>query len=269
LKKAHYIALGAVLVLTLALLRVSERTAARFKPVIGSVFMPLFGLAGSSQRLAEKAGQALAPRRSLAAENERLRQENAELQIRLQHAEGVARENERLRAHFGWTKSNPEKLKLARVIGRDPANWWRTLQINLGRREGLRPDLPVRTAEGLVGRLTEVNEMRSRVVLLGDPSCRVAALVLEGKQSVDTGIITGGSSVVDPSMVELSYLSRSSGVKPGQTVKTSGLGGIFPADIPIGRLVDSRSVEYGIYTVARVKLAANLNQLEEVWVMMP
>jgi rod shape-determining protein MreC len=261
--------LGFVLVLTLALLRFSERATSHFKPVMGSMFVPLFGLAGSGQRLVEKAGQALVPRRSLAAENERLRQENAELQIRLQQADAVLRENERLRAHFAWARPGLEKLKLARVIARDPANWWRNIQINLGRRDGCRPDLPVRTAEGLVGRLVEVNEMRSRVVLVGDPNCRVAALVLDGKTTVDTGVITGGSSVVDPSMVELSYLSRSSGVKPGQTIKTSGLGGVFPKDIPIGHLVDSRSVESGIYTVARVKLAANLSQLEEVWVMLP
>jgi rod shape-determining protein MreC len=149
------------------------------------------------------------------------------------------------------------------------------VHIDLGRKDGLRADLPVRTAEGLVGRVAEVSELRSRVVLLGDPNCKVAALVLDGRQAVDTGVIVGGASVVDPSIVELSYLSHGSSVKPGQTVVTSGLGGvlglggIFPKDVPVGRLVDSRSVEYGVYTDARVKLAANLTQLEEVFVMLP
>jgi rod shape-determining protein MreC len=80
-------------------------------------------------------------------------------------------------------------------------------------------------------------------------------------------VISGGSSVVDPSLVELSYLSRNSGLKPGQKIVTSGLGGVFPPGITIGHLVDLRAVEYGLYTEARVKLTVNLNELEEVWVM--
>jgi rod shape-determining protein MreC len=267
LKKAHYIALGTVLFVTLVLLRLPERSLSHFKAAIGSVFVPLFGLAGSSHRLAERAAQSVVPRQSLVAENERLRRQNGELLIRLQEAEAAARENERLRACFAWSRVNPSKLRLARVIARDPANWWRSLHIDLGRRDGLKPGLPVRAAEGLVGRVAEVSETRSRVALLGDPNCRVSALVLEGRQAVDTGVISGGSSVVDPSMVELSYLSRSSGVKAGQTVVTSDLGGNFPKGIPIGQVVDSRSIEYGLYTDARVKLAVNLTQLEEVWVM--
>ena len=269
LKKAHYIALGCVTGLTLILLWLPGPAASRCKLALGSVFVPLFGLAGSGQHLADKAGQTLLPRRTLAAENERLRRENAELRLRAHQVETVLRENERLRALFGWSRLSPWKVRLSRVIARDPANWWRNIHIDLGRRDGVRADLPVLTAEGLVGRVAEVSETRSRVVLVGDPACRVAALVLEGRQAVDNGVISGGSSVTDFSLVDLSYLSRSSGAKPGQAVVTSGLGGIFPKGIPIGRLVDSRQVEYGLYTDARVKLAANLSRLEEVWVMMP
>ena len=67
--------------------------------------------------------------------------------------------------------------------------------------------------------------------------------------------------------MELGYLSRNAELKPGQNVWTSGLGGIFPKDIPIGKVVDVHAAEYGLYAVARVKLAANLNALEEVWVL--
>ena len=261
--------MGFVILLTLVLLRLPGRAILPFKVALGSVFVPLFGLSGSGQHLAHKAGQAVLPREGLASENEQLRQESAELKIRLLQTDAVLRENERLRALFGWAKVSPWKVKLARVIARDPANWWRNIHIDLGQRDGLRADLPVLTADGLVGRVAEVGEARSRVVLVGDPNCRVAALALDGKVAVDNGVISGGSSVVDPALVELSYLSRNSGLKPGQMIVTSGLGGVFPPGIPIGHLVDFRSVEYGLYTEARVKLAVNLNQLEEVWVKVP
>ena len=80
-------------------------------------------------------------------------------------------------------------------------------------------------------------------------------------------LIAGGA--LDTSLVELTYLASSANLKPGQNVITSGLGGVFPKGIPIGQIVDARSIEYGLYTDARVKLNANLGSLEQVWVLFP
>ena len=74
---------------------------------------------------------------------------------------------------------------------------------------------------------------------------------------------------MDAELVELGYLSRNASLKPAQKVLTSGEGGIFPKGIPIGKVVDVQPVDYGSRTAARVKLAANINALEEVWVMFP
>ena len=172
---------------------------------------------------------------------------------------------------LGFQKNTSWKIRPARVIARDPANWWRNVRIDLGKGHGLRTDLPVLTAEGLVGRVSEVSENFARVVLLGDPNCRVSIVVHDpqSRKDVDTGWIGTGVGVLDESMVELSLYSGSSAVKPGHLVFTSGLGGVFPRGIPIGQVVDTRPVEFGLYSVARVKLAVRLNLLEEVWVMMP
>lgn len=266
-KKTHYIALGMVLLLTVIVLTLKKDTASQIKLAIGSIFLPLFGLAGSGQQLAEKTGHALTPREELVRQNEELRVEREQLKLRALQSAEAERENTRLRQMLVFQRANPAwKLKPANVIAREPANWWRNIQIDLGKRDGLRADLAVLTADGLVGRTTEVGETRSRVILLGDPNCRVAALVQETREN---GVISAGTSVLDNSIVELGYLSRSGGLKPGQLVVTSGLGGIFPKGIPIGQLVDFRAVEFGLYTEARVKLAVNLNLLEEVWVMLP
>ncbi|MEJ0090676.1 MAG: rod shape-determining protein MreC [Limisphaerales bacterium] len=104
------------------------------------------------------------------------------------------------------------------------------------------------------------------MVLLGDPNCKASALV--ENPAHDTGVISA-SGPLDNSLVQLNYLSGGANLKPGQSVITSGLGGIFPKGIPIGQIVDSRSVEYGLYTEARVKLNANLGALEQVWVLLP
>lgn len=271
MKRRHYIAFALVIVLTIIVLKLPPRTATQFKLAIGSIFLPLFGLASSSQQIAEKAGNAIVPRKDLLKQNDDLRRENAEMRVRLQRDAELERENERLRAMLGFQKLSQFKIKAAHVTARDPANWWRNVQIDLGERDGLRVDFPVLTSEGLVGRVSEVSKTRSRVVLLGDANCRVPVAVVDtqSKQTVDNGVITGGAGVLDENIVELGYLSKASAVKPGQQVRTSGWGAIYPKGLFVGEVIDTRPVDFGLATIARVKLAAKMNLLDEVWVVMP
>ncbi len=205
------------------------------------------------------------PHRALLKEIGDLRNENQQLHFQMMQAATTASENDRLRALLGWQRQAPWQLKLANVILRDPANWWRTLQIDLGSRDGVRENLPVLTPDGLVGRISAVGLTRSQVVLLGDPNCRVSGLV--ANPAHDIGVISA-SGPLDYTLVELTYLSGNADVKPGENVLTSGQGGLFPKGIPIGEIVDSRTVEFGLYTEARVKLAVDLGGLEQVWVML-
>ena len=141
---------------------------------------------------------------------------------------------------FAWQKQSRWKLKLARVIARDPANWWRTIQIDAGSTHGVRTNLPVLTSEGLVGRIFAVGPYRSQVVLLGDPNLRVGALV-QDREVRETGIILSSGNPLDNNMVDLQCFSRNSAIQPGQSVITSGEGGIFPKGIPVGQIVDLRN----------------------------
>ncbi len=263
-KRQHYIALVLVAVTILVILNLPSRTTARLKLAIGSLFLPLFGLASSAHQVVDKAGDVITTRTELLKQNEALRSENQQLRMQALQAEEATRENARLRQLVGWEQQKKWNLKLARVILRDPANWWRTVQIDRGSRDGIRVDLPVLTADGLVGRVSFVSLTRSQVVLLGDSNCKVSAQI-ENEQG-DMGVI-GASGPFDGSLVEMSYLSKTANLKPGQNVFTSGLGGVFPKGIPVGKIVDFRSVEYGLYVEARVKLAANLSALDEVWVL--
>ena len=267
LKRPHYIALGLVVLLTLLVLNLPDSMTARLKLAVGSVFLPLFGLTAGAQQAAGKAGDALTSRSELLRANELLRRDNQQLRLQAAQAEETARENARLRQLIGWQKQKPWKLKLAHVLLRDPANWWRTVQIDRGSLDGLSNNIPVLTPDGaLVGRVASVSLTRSQVVLIGDPNCKVAALIENDAR--DTGVIVS-SGPFDGSFVGMSFLAHSADVKPGQNVVTSGLGGIFPKGIPVGKIADARHVESGLATEAQVKLAANLNSLEEVWVLFP
>ncbi len=265
-KQKNYLALGAVVFVAVVLLSLPTRATSRLKLAVGSWFLPLFGLAGAAQQLPTDLADSVLPRRELLRQIDSLRRENQQLRSQAVQSTAVARENDQLRALFNWQRQAPWKLKLAHVVMRDPANWWRTVQIDLGSRDGLRENLPVITDDGLVGRVSSVSLTRAQVILVGDPNCRVSALVENATR--DMGVLIAGGTL-DTSLVELTYLASSANLKPGQSVVTSGLGGIFPKGIPIGQIVDSRSVEYGLYTDARVKLNANLGSLEQVWVLFP
>ena len=265
-KQKNYLALGAVVLVAIILLSLPSRATARLKLSVGSWFLPLFGLAGAAQQLPADLADSVLSRRELLHQVDTLRRENQQLRSQAVQGVAIARENDQLRALFNWQRQSPWRLKLANVVMRDPANWWRTVQIDLGTRDGLRENLPVITDAGLVGRVRSVSLTRAQVILVGDPNCRVSALVENSAR--DMGVLLAGGTL-DTSLVELTYLASSANLKPGQSVITSGLGGIFPKGIPIGQVVDSRSVEYGLYTDARVKLNANLGSLEQVWVLFP
>jgi rod shape-determining protein MreC len=266
-KRSQYVALSLVCLLVLLLLSLPDQAAVKLKLALSSLFLPLFGLVGSSHGLAEQTGQAVLPRRALLQQVEELRRENQQLRLQAAQAREAQLENARLRQLLGWQGQSPWRLKPARIIARDTANWWRTVWIDRGRRDGLRPDLPVLTAEGLVGRIGETGHATAVVVLVGDPKCRVAVVV---RETGENGVLSSSSGeVLDHRLVDLTHLPRNTNLKPGQTVYTSGLGGVFPAGIPVGAVVDSRAVSYGLYTEARVKLTVDSSPLTEVMVMLP
>ncbi|HTB17885.1 MAG TPA: rod shape-determining protein MreC [Bryobacteraceae bacterium] len=263
-KQKNYLALGAVVFVAVLLLSLPTRATSRLKLAVGSWFLPLFGLAGAGQQLPADLADSVLPRRELLKEIDGLRRENQQLKEEQVQTSAIARENDQLRGLLAWQREAPWKLKPANVVMRDPANWWRTIQIDLGSRDGIQTNQPVLTPEGLVGRVSAVNYVSSQVVLIGDPNCRVSALVENATH--DMGVLSAAGPL-DSSLVQLSYLASSANLKPGQNVLTSGLGGVFPKGIPIGKIVDAQSIEYGLATEANVKLNANLGALEQVFVL--
>lgn len=247
------------------LLLMPEGVNSRLKVIIGSIFLPVFGISSSVQKAANSVDNLTMPRSELIAKIRNLEEENRRLKIQLMQFQSVWEENRLLRSNIAWQTQSPWKLKLARVIARDPSYWWKGFHIDLGSKDGIKPNLAVITPEGLVGRIGEVNVASSLVILLGDPKCRVSAVVPEAN---DFGIIAPSQAeFFSGRYLDLEYLTKRNQLKPGQAVYTSGLGGVFPKGIPIGRIVDVRSAE-GLYLKARIEVAANLNALDMVWVIL-
>ena len=269
--KSQQTAVGAVLLTVFLLLVMPEGVRARLKSAIGGLFLPALSISTTGQAALESLGQLGVSDRDPFPTNQALGQGSGatssitELQL---ENDRLAGENKRLRDAAEREQRIPWETRLVRVVGRDPFNWWRRIKVNLGtnKEARLRLNQPIISVRGeLVGRISEVGPLTSWVLLVGDPNCRFSALLKESRSQ--GGIVSPRQYSADPRVVELTYLPNDVEVRPGQAVVTSGMGGAFPKEIPVGQVVDSWVSKNGLYTEARVKLHANLNQLETVRVL--
>jgi len=197
-------------------------------------------------------------RRQLARENEALRAENDRLRQQVHAQRETGHENARLRALLEFKEHTQYRTLGARVIGRDASNWWKSIQIDRGRNDGLREDLPVLHAHGLIGKTLTVTEGESRVLLLLDPNCKISALIQDTREP---GVLTGR---------RMTFVDRHAKIQPGQIVITSGLGGIFPKGILIGTVRRAElNPQSGLFQDVEVQPTVDFNKLEEVLVMLP
>lgn len=267
--KSQQTAVGAVLLTVFLLLVMPESARARLKSAIGALFLPVIGISTTGQVALESLGQLGASGSESSLTNQALGQApdvpRSLVNLQMENAQ-LREEINQFRDANDWERRIPWESKLVRVVGRDPFNWWRRIKINLGSNKGIRFNQPVISAKGnLVGRVSEVGPLTSWLVLAGDPNCRFSALIKESRSQ--GGIVSPRQYSSDPRVVELTYLPNDVELRPGQAVVTSGLGGGFPKEIPVGLVVDSWISKDGLYTEARVKLHANLNQLETVRVL--
>lgn len=270
-KRPHFIALAAVLLLMLIVFSLPGQTVSQLKLALGSIYLPLLGLAQSGEAAAIHTRNALVPRSVLQKQISQLTQKNEELIFQQVKAAQLLEENQRLRKALDWRTNQPWNLKAANVILRDPTTWWRTLHIDLGKRDGIQTNMPVLTTDGLIGRTGPVGDRNSQVILIGDPQCKVAAIVKKQARQFDAnGMIESSSStILDPSVVRLTMVDRNNTISPGDPVQTSGLGPVFPKGIPIGSVLATHTVRFGLMNEADIKLAANLRDIALVWVLLP
>ena len=258
--RSRQTAVGAVLLALFLLLIIPDVARAKLKSSIGGMFLPAIGISNlghSTLGVFSKKSLTSLPDKT---NNQVL---NSDLEIENIH---LRAENYRLREAAEWGLRIPWRTKLAQVIGRDSFNWWRRVKLNLGSQNGVRPNQPLVSIRGnLVGRVSEVGMKTSWGVLLGDPNCRFSALIKSSRQQ--GGIVSPRRFNPNYRIVEMTYLPSDIEVRPGYSVVTSGLGGAFPKEIPVGQVEDSWLSRDGLYKEARIKIHADLNRLEEVRIL--
>lgn len=208
-------------------------------------------LDGASAPLASVAhlGQEARAMLDLHAENERLREENGRLVQWQSVARRLEAENRSLQELLRYTPEPGATYISARVVGDTGGPFQRNVLINAGSRVGVqKPNVAV-TGEGLVGRIVQVGDRSSRVLLLTDLNSRIP-VVIEGSRQ--RAILAGDNS----DRPQLQFLTGEGEIQVGERVVTSGQGGVFPPGLPVG--VVSKAGGHP----ARVDPFVNLKRLE-------
>ena len=182
----------------------------------------------------------------------------------------VERENTQLREvlNFGETRPGLELRGaqiVARVIGQESNNFLDFMMLDLGMRHGIEVGMPVVSNQGFVGRISEVTESTSKVLLLTDPNSSVNALLQSSRLN---GVIRGepGGNLAVGGLI-MDYLPQGAGFGIGEIVLTSGIGGNFPKGIPIGQVVESRERDVDVFKQAVVWPAVDFSSLELVLIV--
>lgn len=187
-------------------------------------------------------------------ENRRLREENARLVQWVQEARRLGVENATLRAQLEYVPDKRSQFITARVVADTGGAFFHSLLINAGSRQFVRRGQAVIWQGGLVGRIAEVGERSSRVLLMTDINSRIPVVV---ESTGDRAIVRGDNS----SRPVLQFLPGNSPISPGDRIVTSGHGGVYPPGLAVGTVAQASE------TVISVQPFVSISQLNQAVVL--
>lgn len=197
------------------------------------------------------------------AENDLLKLENAELRARVQKLAEAELQNERLRELLAYTESNIGGEVTARVIGVNPDPRLLSVRINRGTDDGVVHGAAVITADGVVGQVIRATGGYADVLLLKDPSSRIAVRVQRTRARATAAGVRGDLPL------SLENLLRTEDLQEGDVIVTAGTDGVFPPGVMVGKATNVEKTNQGMFQTAEVVPAVDITRLEEVLVLPP
>jgi len=253
---------GFFLLCSFALLSANAKQPGRIDP-LGSLFleimMPLQRVTSALGRGVADSWNGYVGLIGVQHENRQLRARLRDLKRASIHQRELERMNRRLKRLLALQRRLPTEAIAAEVTARDASVWFQSLTLDKGERDGVRPGMPVLAPEGAVGVIASASAHAARVLLLTDPNSGIDVLV---QRSRVRGIVSG---LLDQGAV-LKYVRRSEDVRVGDAVVASGLDGVFPKGLSVGRVTRVSRKDRGLFLYAEVALTANADRLEEVLV---
>jgi rod shape-determining protein MreC len=231
----YVIAVGGILfaVLLLILAKVDPRGFAAVRGAALDVTSPISSGGRAVVRFFTGSGEAVAHYFAAASENAELKRQLKASRQRLIEARGIEFENRRLKRLLQLTDTVTDEVATARIVGSTFESSRRLATLSAGTSEGVRPGQPVRSAEGLIGRVLETGRFASRLLLITDAASTVPVqLVRDGTPALAGG---RGDGTIELKTLEVGQ----NPFKLGDIVVTSGIGGIYPPRIPVAVVTEA------------------------------
>jgi rod shape-determining protein MreC len=237
--------------------QVGQGIASSFQLVVHSVSGWFSGTWNSIGEL-KKMSDELEDARLRLAEYERVSRDLSELR----------RENEALREQLGFARTLPAGYIAGEVVARDPGSQFSTIMVNRGRSHGVREGMPVVAfqggLQGLVGKVEMVTLLTCAVLPITDPNSYVAARLQNSRYD---GLVAG--SQLPSGNLIMTYVRKLalSDIEYGELVVTSGMGGLYPEGIHIGRVREMTAKGYEASLELEVEPIVDLSRLEYVFIL--
>jgi rod shape-determining protein MreC len=197
--------------------------------------------------------------RGVRAENRQLKEQIEQMRLEQVRLKEDAVQARRLQTLLAFKEQYIAKTVAAQVIGSSGSDLSRVIYIDKGESAGIRRDMAVMTADGIVGKVLIVFPTESQVLLINDQSSGVGAILEKSRlQGVLRGTVNGE--------VVLERVMSDEQVPVGETLLTSGGDQIFPKGLPIGTIAKVNSGK-DLFLTIKIRPAANLSKLEEVLVL--
>ena len=200
---------------------------------------------------------------NLKEENKELKEKNSELEQQVRELENIKSENETLKEYLDLTEKYAEyKTVPAYIINKDISNYSKTIVINVGTEDGIKENMTVIADQGLVGHVISVTSDTAKIRTIIDTSSSVSGLL----STTDESIVCK-ATLEEESALKAMYIPDNDGVMQGDSVETSGLGGIYPKGIHIGsvkKVVNTKNItdRYAI-----IETAVDFEKLDTVLVI--
>lgn len=233
--------------------------------VVQTVLTPLRSGANALTNQAEQMYNYMFRYEELKSENEALKSQIAQMEEDNRLAASIQRENDRLRKLFEWKENHPDyELVDGYIIARSSTDWTSTFTIDCGSRDGIAEGMVAITENGeVVGLVTEVGSNYCTVKTVLDSSLEISATIASSGYS---GMVQGAYTSADAGYLRMNYLPSAAVIRNRDQVVTAG-STVYPRNLILGYVVGVGMDDASVAKFARVEPAANIDQLEQVFIL--
>lgn len=198
-------------------------------------------------------------------ENEELKMQVSDLEQQLRDAQYALDENDSLREMLEIKERNRDfQFEIAEVVARSAGNWSYTLSLDKGSVAGIAVNDCVITEDGMVGYVSEVGPNYAEVTTVLDPAMQAGAIVTRTRE---VAVAKGDFQLMEEERLKLSYLKKDGEAVIGDTVETSGTGGVFPKGLIIGTIESILTEDHGMSNYAVIESAVDISSVKRVYVI--